>query len=107
MASESSGTDFGTRIFKFCMNIINVVVIFICAFGDQGVKSIFRMFTSKYFTKLTNSLTSKSSFFDFTKYFNLSYCEGLHSDVSISTVIKIMESQLQFILLSFRKGNPL
>jgi hypothetical protein len=46
MASESSGTGFGTRLFKFYANIINVVVIVIWASEDQTFMSILKMFAS-------------------------------------------------------------
>jgi hypothetical protein len=56
MASESSGTGFGDRVFKFCANIINVVAILICALEDQTITSILKKFTFMYLLKFSNSL---------------------------------------------------
>jgi hypothetical protein len=41
MAGESSGTDFGARVFKCCINIITVVVIFLCVLDYRRVKEVF------------------------------------------------------------------
>jgi hypothetical protein len=60
--------------------IINVVIIFICALEDQTITSNLNMFTFIYLLKFVKFLTiSKSSFFDFTKYFNLPSYEILES----------------------------
>jgi hypothetical protein len=48
MTSKFSGMDFGARAFKFCADIINIVVIFICALEDRRVTSILKMFTYIY-----------------------------------------------------------
>jgi hypothetical protein len=93
------------RLSKFHAGIIIVVVIFICALEDQ----------TEYFgnghihicSEIVKFLTTlKSSFFDFTKYFNLrSY--KVFRVVSYSTVSTIIKSQLQRILRSFRIASSL
>jgi hypothetical protein len=49
MASESSDTDFGAKVFKFWAKIINVVVTLIYILEDRSVKSILKLFTSYIF----------------------------------------------------------
>jgi hypothetical protein len=48
MTSESSGTDFGTRVYKFFADTIKVVVMVISALEDQRVTSILKMFAFTY-----------------------------------------------------------
>jgi hypothetical protein len=55
MASESSDTDFGARVFKSCADTMNGVM-FICALEGQRVTSIFKIFTFMYLLKFSNSL---------------------------------------------------
>jgi hypothetical protein len=45
MASESTGMDFGDKVFKCCANISNVAVILVCPLEDQSVTSILKMIT--------------------------------------------------------------
>jgi hypothetical protein len=45
MVSESSGKDFSARIFTFCTNFINVIIILACVLGDQKVIAISKTFT--------------------------------------------------------------
>jgi hypothetical protein len=58
MANESSSAEFGASVFKFCANIVDIVVIFICALEDQRVTSVLKMFTfvHVYLLKFSNSL---------------------------------------------------
>jgi hypothetical protein len=77
MASETSGADFGVKVFKFWANIINVVT-FICALEDQSCK-FFENDHIHMSSETVKFLTpSKSSFFDFTKYFDLSSYDLRH-----------------------------
>lgn len=73
MASESSGTDLGTKVFKFCTNIINI--IFICAKEDQKITIILKMSTFIHLQNFQipyNFVKLCSSFLDFMNYFNVS-----------------------------------
>jgi hypothetical protein len=71
MASESRGTYFDARVLKYCAGITNVVVIFIFALEGHRVSSILKMFTFMSSKIIKFLKTSKGSFFEFTKFFNL------------------------------------
>jgi hypothetical protein len=62
MTSESSGTSFSARIFKFFANIINDI-IFSCVSEDQRVTSILKVFTLIYLLKFSNSLQIRKAHF--------------------------------------------
>jgi hypothetical protein len=76
MPRESSGTNFRATVFKFCANIINVVLIAICTLEDQKLR-----------------VTLKSLFFGFTKYFNISSLEGRQSGVIFHGFFKLWNSK--------------
>jgi hypothetical protein len=79
MTSKFNGKDFGTRAFKFCAGVNNIVVIFICALEDRRVTSILKMFTyisSEYvdslqLRKVRLSILRNIPTFQVTKVFRL------------------------------------
>lgn len=98
MASESSGTDFGGRVFKFCANVINVVAIPICTLEDQRVTRALKMFTFIYFLKFSIFLQLRiTHFFRFYQIFQ-PFKLRKSSDLSHSTSFKMVKFQLQRIL---------
>jgi hypothetical protein len=76
MATESSGTDFGVRVFKFVANINNIALKFVFALKDKRFKEYFEnihiLISSEILIFLT---TLKISFFfqsyEIFKPFNL------------------------------------
>lgn len=98
MASESSGTDFGTRVFNFCTNIINI--IFVCTLEDQTITVILKKFTFIYISlKFSNSLQLCEVHFLILWTILVFQVMKVFGFVSYFTVYKIMKSQLNEFLI--------
>jgi hypothetical protein len=92
MASESSGTDFSARVFKFCANITDIVIL-ICVLEDQRVTNILKMFTFTYLLKISNSLQLRKVNFSILRSISTFQLTKVVRFLSYSTLFKITNSK--------------